>query len=223
MKTLTTLGILLMSAFIVNGQDSKLSLGVTGSTDFYNFDFRRIGEYFETFDTDLNASFGVSARYRLRDNLGLNLKILYATRDFTVDHNFRFIDPNDPGFSELPRRTSVELAYLDLPIAINYTWLKKNNVDVFFSAGIAPGFLLSDDESTVFENNDRRNTTSFTTGLNTFLIGGFLGAGIQYHLMDRLSIVLEPQYRYFFNRISDEIEDSPPQLFSIAVGAEIKF
>ena len=223
MKILTTLFILLMSTFIALGQDSRLSVGVTGSTDFYNMDFLPVEASPGTFDTDLNYSIGASARYRFNENLGLNLKIVYATRDFTLNHNYRFIEPNDPLFFELPRRTSVNLSYLDLPVSVNYVFLKKNNFDIFFSAGVAPGVLLSDDESTVFEDNHKEKTEDLTNDLNAFLVSSTLGAGIKYHLTDKLAIILEPQYRYFFNRISDENEDNTPQLFSIAVSAEIRF
>lgn len=223
MKTITTLSILLLSTLMAYGQDSKLSLGVAGSADFYNFDFSTVEGNPATFDTDLNYSIGASVRYQLDDKFGLNLKVLYATRDFTLNHNFRFIEPNDPVLSELPRSTSAELSYLDLPISVNYGFLEKSNFDFFFSAGLAPGFLIADDESTTFEDDSQEDTERLTFNINSFLISGFLGAGVKYHLLDKLAIVLEPQYRYFFNRVSEQNEDGTPQLFSVAFGAEIKF
>lgn len=214
---------LLLPAFIALGQDSKLSVGITGSTDFYNIDFLPVEASPATFDTDLNYSIGASARYQFNDNLGLNLKITYATRDFTLNHNYRFIDLNDPVFFQLPRQTSASLSYLDFPIYLNYAFLKKNKFDIFFSAGVAPGVLLSDDESTVFEDNHKEKTKIITNDLiNSLLVSGSFGAGIKYHLIDKLDIILEPQYRYFFNRISDGNEDNTPQLFSVAIGAEIR-
>ena len=215
---------LLLPAFITLGQDSRVSLGVTGSTDFYNIDFLPVEAGPATFDTDFNYSIGASARYQFNDNLGLNLKITYATRDFTLNHNYRFIDLNDPLFFQLPRQTSANLSYLDFPISVNYAFLKKNRFDIFFSAGVAPGVLLTNDESTVFEDNREEKTESITNDdlMNSLLVSGTFGAGIKYHLIDKLDIILEPQYRYFFNRISDGNEDNTPQLFSIALGAELR-
>ena len=213
----------LLSTFTVFGQESKISIGVTGSTDFYNMDFLPLERSDASFDPDFNYSIGASARYRFNDNLNVNVKIVYATRDFTLNHNFRFIEPNDPLFFLLPRRTTVDLSYLDLPLSLNYVFLEKKNFDIFLSAGVVPGVLVADKESTVFEDNHEEKTEDLTNDLNSFLISGTLGAGIKYNLMNKLAIILEPQYRYFFNRISDENEDNTPQLFSVAFTAEIRF
>ena len=223
MKTFITPAMILLFIGTAYGQESRLSVGITGSPDFYNFDFQPPEFSNFTFDTDINLSLGASARYELSDNFLLNLKILYSTRDFALDYNFRLTSPNDPLLPEVRRRTSVDLSYLDIPISVNYAFLKRSNFDLFFSAGFAPGFLVADDETLIYEDGRREKANDLTFNLNSFIISGFLGAGIRYHVIDRLAIVLEPQYRHFFNRISDDgYEDDTPRLFSVAIGAEIK-
>lgn len=216
MKKLCTLSLFLIFTTLVFAQDSKLSLGVTGSADLYFIDLLPAA----LVEEGMNYSVGASAQYRFNSNLGLNFGLRYATRDFVVDYNFRFVDPGDP---LLPKETSVGLSYLDIPVSINYLFYSKPPFDFFFTAGLVPGILLREEESLQFEDGRKVETQDFARNLNSFLLSGTLGVGVKYRLLDKLAVVLEPQYRIYFNSLGLVDEQRNPELFSVSLGTEIRF
>lgn len=216
MKIICTLSLFLISTTLVFAQGSKFSLGVAGSADFYFIDLLPDARVEE----GVNYSVGASAQYRFNSNLGLNFGLRYATRDFVIDHNFRVVDPGDP---LIPKETSVGLSYLDIPISINYLFYRKTPFDFFFSAGLVPGILLQEEESTQFEDGRKVDILDITRDLNSFLLSGTLGAGVKYRLLDNLALILEPQYRIYFNSLGLLNEQRTPQLFSVSLGTEISF
>ena len=216
MKLLCTLSLFLISATLVFAQGSKFSLGVAGSADFYFIDLSPDARVEE----GVNYSVGASAQYQFSSNLGLNFGLRYATRDFVVDYNFRFVDPGDP---LIPKESAVDLSYLDIPVSINYLFYSKMPFDFFFSAGLVPGILLCEEESVQFEDGRRVDNPGLNLNLNSFLFSGTLGAGVKYRLQDKLAVVLEPQYRIYFNSLGLFTEQRTPQLFSVSLGTEISF
>ena len=216
MKLLCTLSLFLISATLVFAQGSKFSLGVTGSADFYFIDLSPDSRVEE----GVNYSVGASAQYRFNSNLGLNFGLRYAPRDFVVDYNFRFVNPNDPF---LPKESSIDLLYLDIPVSINYLFYSKMPYDFFFSVGLVPGILLSEGESVQYGDGRRVDNPGLNDNLNSFWLSGTLGAGVKYRLQDKLAVVLEPQYRIYFNSLGLFTEQRNPQLFSVSLGTEIRF
>ena len=216
MKLLCALSFCLISTTLVFAQDSKFSLGVAGSADFYFIDLHTD----DRVEEGLNYSIGASGRYQFNSNLGLNFGLRYATRDFVIDYNFRAVESGDP---LIPKETSVSLSYLDIPVSINYLFYSKAPFDFFFSAGLVSGILLQEEEFLQYEDGRKVNTQDFTPELNSFLLSGTLGVGVKYRLLDKLALILEPQYRIYFNSLGINNEQRAPQLFSVSLGTEISF
>jgi hypothetical protein len=133
-------------------------------------------------------SFGLGAigRYGLSDRLSLGVDLLFSLQA----QQFK---ESEDGFSYKSRWT---YSYLKLPLQAVFA-LGSGNVSVELMGGLQPMILMSAKYKTTITYPDGSQETeeeSGTEGLNPFVLGAVLGAGLRVGLSDNLFFA--PQLRF---------------------------
>jgi hypothetical protein len=129
---------------------------------------------------------GAIGRYGLSDRLSLGVDLLYSMQAQQEKWS-------EDGFSYKSRITC---SYLKLPIQSVYS-LGSGNVNIELMAGLQPMILIGAKYKSTITLPDGSQETeegSGTEGLNPFVIGAVLGAGLRLPLSDNL--FLAPQLRF---------------------------
>ena len=223
--TLLTLG-LLLTIFSVNGQDNKFSIGVSGSPDFYNYDFKTISVIgFDCkYNTKTNYSIGLRLKYNFAERFALKSGLLYSTKGFVVNYTWIFNDPNDP---MIPKKSISKAGYLDVPLLINYNIINRKNISLFFSPGFVIGLLINDKEVSIMENDSRKKTdllkSDLNSKLNTFIYAIDIDFGLSYNLNTKLVLTLDPYFKYGLNKIDNGVLKSNPTSYGAELGCYYNF
>ena len=123
--------------------------------------------------------------------------LLYATRNFVLQYNLRVLNLNDP--VPIPDETQVDLAYIDVPLAINYHFMQKKRLNLSVAAGGFASFLIQESEQTTFINNEsKEKTDAFGNASNTQLFGGILGLQFTYKIVSPHGIKSDAQLSILF-------------------------
>jgi hypothetical protein len=133
-------------------------------------------------------SFGLGAigRYGLSDRLSLGVDLLFSLQAQQEKRSTRL-------FSYKSRET---YSYLKLPVQAVYA-LGSGNVGIELMGGLQPMILMGAKEKTTTTYSDGSQETveeSGTEGLNSFVLGIVLGAGLRFELSNNL--FLAPQLRF---------------------------
>ncbi len=135
----------------------------------------------------LTPSFGLGAmgRYGLSDRLSLGLDLLFSLQAQQYKES-------EDDFSYKLRIT---YSYLKLPLQAVFA-LGSGNVSVELMGGLQPMILISGKYKVTITSPDGKETEEFssTEGLNPFVLGAVLGAGLRVGLSDNLFFA--PQLRF---------------------------
>lgn len=167
----------------------KLVLGVAFSPDFYlspnpiNLEEHR-GYTFNRYG--FNSTTGLVGKIKVRSRLAVGTGIAYSQKDFSSTYfctTCRFFVPINP--------VHEKLRYLEVPTFLLYQILDRK-VDLFVKAGLASGFLISEDKSIfVGEHLDKKR----------FLLSGQLGFGANLDMGKGVSLILSPIYRHSLTKV----------------------
>lgn len=109
---------------------------------------------------------------------------------------------------------------LEIPFLLRYKILNRK-LSMSFSGGLSPAYLL--DNSTYLELEDRKYDVGNSGNLNSMIFNTSLGLGIEYLFTDKLSISLEPTFKYSLNPINNNSDFSyHPYSFSWFTGIRLK-
>ena len=110
--------------------------------------------------------------------------------------------------------------YLEIPLAIRYKLIDRK-IDFNVFSGVYTGFLVGNN-AYLNENNTKANVGK-TEDINTMIYNSMLGFGIEYELSKKVTINLEPLFKYSLksiNKGSDYIYK--PYSFGIFTGVNYK-
>jgi hypothetical protein len=132
-------------------------------------------------------SFGLGAmgRYGLSDRLSLGVDLLFslqAQQEKESEDDFSY-------------KLRITYSYLKLPLQAVFA-LGSGNVSVELMGGLQPMILISGKYKATITSPDGKETEEFssTEGLNPFVLGAVLGAGLRFELSNNL--FLAPQLRF---------------------------
>lgn len=221
MKRLITLLIILTSQ-VAFAQSKKLSIELIASPDYYISKYEIANADFpdQEYVSKLNFSAGVKTNYQFNPRLATGFGINYSQKDYQLVYHYHFIDENDP-FIE--KKTDFSLSYLEIPISIRYLFIKGNKFSFFASTGIMPGILLNKSQTTTFEDEHSQTIELIKNNPNKLLLASTLSIGAIYRLTPKLGIVLEPEYRFYFQQIDNSAFTSNPMQLSLKLGAIFNF
>jgi hypothetical protein len=128
-------------------------------------------------------------------------------------------DVSDPIFNNLDAEIQQSFQYVEVPFLMRYKLIDKN-IDFNIVGGFGANFLIGNDVYLKYASN--KEVIGETKGVNTINYNSTLGFGIEYPLMDRINIRLEPSIKYYLNEInsSSSVES---HLYSIGIYAGVNY
>ncbi len=133
-------------------------------------------------------------------------------------------DVFDPIKSELQYINSSlhqNFSYLELPVILRYK-LVDRVIDLNLIGGLSYNLLVYNSVYTTYDGS--KYVVGGTEGLNPMIFSSSLGMGMEYNLSDKLSLNLEPTFRYYLKPFSEMSGiNNHPYSFGIFSGLSYKF
>ncbi len=131
------------------------------------------------------------------------------------------VDLSDPIFNNLDAEIQQNFQYVEVPVLMRYKLIDKN-VDINIVGGFGANFLVGNDVIVKYGSN--KEVIGETNGVSTINYNGTFGFGIEYPLMDKINIRLEPSIKYYLNEInSGSSVESHPYSIGIYTGINYSF
>jgi len=92
------------------------------------------------------------------------------------------------------------LDYLELPFNLRYSLIDRT-FELQLVGGISTNFLIGN--SVTMEGPSGREEIGYLSNVNTVNYAGNAGLGMIYHMGRKMSLFLEPRFRYFLNSVND--------------------
>ena len=111
--------------------------------------------------------------------------------------------------------------YIQMPFLIRYKVIDRN-IDFNLLGGVSYDFLIGN--SAFAKTPEGRMPVGNTEGLNSLLFSSSLGMGVEYNFSEKVSLNLEPTFRYFVNPFNDAAGTRVhPYSFGVFSGISYKF
>jgi len=215
---------IMMYVITINGQDHKFSIGIVGSPESYSYNIKPI----TVNDNQINFSVGIRLQYNFSEKVSLQYGMLYSIKPYY--YNFTWIAPDNTIMSDpsLPKHSDLTTSYVSYPLLVSYTFIKKNKLSLYSSAGIVTDHLLKVRSMHTILNDGTENTydginTYFRSKLNTLLISPMIDLGVSYDLNPKVSITIEPYLKYCLSRVDNDESKSKPVSYGATIGINYNF
>jgi hypothetical protein len=195
------------------GQNSKWSTDIVGTPNFYHLKKNEVST--KDYNSTVGLSLGMETYYNLRKKIDVGLGVHYRTLSYQVDYNYKFRDYGDP---QIPRRSDLDAQYIDIPLIVRYEVLSKGAISIAPSLGFNSSFLIYSKQKTTFEDNSIRDLEF----LNTTLFSSSAGIGVSYKISDKIALILEPRFSYYFDSL-DQLSSANTTLFQSLIGVKFSY
>jgi hypothetical protein len=147
---------------------------------------------------------------------------LYADGNRLItNYNKDVFDPQKESLDYINNTMRQNFSYLELPFFLRYKVIDKT-VDLNLIGGLSYNMLLDNSVYTVIDGNKYMIGT--TQGMNMYSISSSVGMGMEYKFSTKLSLNLEPTFRYYLNTFDNVYGSSfHPYSFGIFSGISYKF
>lgn len=222
MQTGRLLLLLLLLSGACLGQTRKFAVQVMASPDTYRGRYGTMHPDIAGFPYSARVGFsaGVQAWYPATKQVSLGAGLLYSRKDYQLTYEYRVIDRGDPN---LPVRSNLRPAYLELPLAVRYALATSSTWAVHASTGITGSFLVHSAAKTTYDDGHSAVAKPEGEPFNAVLWSLPVGLGVTYYVSPRLGLVLEPQCRYYLNKIDANAFQTNPVQLSLRVGTMVHF
>lgn len=187
--------------------------GITSFGGFREFDQVKGNSNFEV-QTSHGTVYTNNADVYLIDNLSESRIASYFDKGS--------FDPSKASLEYLNNSLMQNLGYLELPVILRYKVIDRA-FDFNIIGGVSSNLLVN---NSVYASSDgSRYEVGKTDGLNMLLFSSSLGMGMEYSLSSKLSLNLEPTFRYYLNSFNNYpgISNLHPYSFGIFSGLSYKF
>jgi hypothetical protein len=139
----------------------------------------------------------------------------------TTNYTNDVFDPIKANLLYLNNTLRQNFSYLELPIVLRYKFVDRM-IDLNLIGGLSYNMLVNNSVYTMVDGV--KYPIGETEGLNLLTVSSSLGMGMEYSFSDKLSLNLEPTFRYYLNPFN-EIAGSKnhPYSFGIFSGVSYKF
>jgi hypothetical protein len=138
-----------------------------------------------------------------------------------TNYNNDVFDPQKASLDYINNTMRQDFSYLELPVFLRYKLIDRV-VDFNLIGGLSYNLLLDNSVYTVIDGNKYMIGT--TEGLNMFSLSSSLGMGMEYKFSEKLSLNLEPTFRYYLNTFNNVAGSNfHPYSFGIFSGISYKF
>ncbi len=137
----------------------------------------------------------------------------------TTDNNLP--DPVLPQAVNADQGIKQHLDYLELPFNLRYNVLDRD-FKIQVLGGISTNFLVNN--YVTMESGGLSKEIGYLTNVRSVNYSGNAGLGFVYHILDQLSLSVEPRFRYYLNSVNDAtLPSTHPYTFGIYTGINYFF
>jgi hypothetical protein len=130
-------------------------------------------------------------------------------------------DPNKASLQYINSSLTQSLSYLELPVIIRYKIVDKT-FGINLIGGVSYNLLVHNSVYTTIDGG--KYPVGDTKGLNPLTLSSSLGMGMEYNFSEKLSLNLEPTFRYYLNPFSVNTGTFlHPYTFGVFSGVTYKF
>ena len=130
----------------------------------------------------------------------------------------------DFALNEIPAPESgieQHLDFLEIPFNLRYSVIDRT-IELQLVGGMSTNFLVGN--SVTIEGSSGREEIGYLSNLNTVNYSANAGMGMIYHMGRKMSLILEPRFRYFINSINDaSLPDTRPYSLGFYTGLSYTF
>lgn len=138
-----------------------------------------------------------------------------------TNFNKDVFDPQKASLDYINNTMRQDFSYLELPVFLRYKLIDRV-VDFNLIGGLSYNLLLDNSVYTVIDGN--KYIIGTTEGLNMFSLSSSLGMGMEYKFSEKLSLNLEPTFRYYLNTFNNVAGSNfHPYSFGIFSGISYRF
>jgi hypothetical protein len=200
---------LFFTAFNSFGQTKKAFFGASISADWNTYLLVQDQGAFD-YKGRPNFSAGALMRYHLSNQFSLDGGLYFSTKNYKEKIDFSkylAITPEDPLLTG--GKTAQILhnqQFLDIPVALNYNFIRNNQTDYYLSLGVVGSTLLSYQHKGSSKGLDKlSNNIPYNDFLGSIKIG--IGTFLK---TDKFGVNVEPQIRWFITEVHKEaIKENP--------------
>jgi hypothetical protein len=130
-------------------------------------------------------------------------------------------DPNKARLDYVSSSMHQNFSYLEIPVLIRYKVVDRI-VDLNLIGGVSYNLLVNNSVYTIVDGG--KYPIGSTRGLNPISLSSSLGMGMEYNLSNKLSLNLEPTFRYYLNPFNEIVSSkNHPYSFGLFSGVSYKF
>jgi len=178
---------------------------------FSRFDYTKGDHNFEVM-TSSGTIFTQNQDVFLSDNAGDRVVTKYTNDVF---------DPGKANLSYINNSLYQNFSYLEMPVFVRYKLVDKS-LDFNLIGGLSYNLLVNNSVHAMIDGS--RYDIGKTAGLNTFMVSSSFGMGMEYTLSEKISLNLEPTFRYYLNPFSNiQSTSARPYSFGVFSGLSYKF
>jgi hypothetical protein len=136
-------------------------------------------------------------RYKLNNRVYIEGGVGYANRSYKTKSADLYWTTDDPSLPT-KNRTIYRFKYITLPLNINYSIYRRNKIRLFATAGVATNIFLGKRtkvQSSFADGDESNYTFSKRAGYTTFTATIRGGIGLDYQVMKRFTLRMEPYYQ----------------------------
>jgi hypothetical protein len=113
------------------------------------------------------------------------------------------------------------LDYLEVPFNLRYTVVDRN-IEIQLVGGLSTNLLVNN--YVTMETGEGTTEVGYLTNIRNVNYSGNVGVGLVYHMMEHLSLSLEPRFRYFLHSVNDvTLPSTRPYAFGFYTGLSYFF
>ncbi|HEX7494964.1 MAG TPA: outer membrane beta-barrel protein [Bacteroidales bacterium] len=116
-----------------------------------------------------------------------------------TDYTRDVFDPNKANLQPVNSSIDQNFGYLELPVVVKYKIIDKT-IGINVMGGLSYNLLVHNSVYTTVDGT--RYPVGDTKGLNSLTLSSSLGMGMEYNISGKLSLNLQPTFRYYLNPIS---------------------
>jgi len=185
--------------------------GINSFSGFQKYEYTKGGTNFAVLTT--NGTVNTS-------NPDVFLSADGANRVLTAYTNDVF-DPKKASLQPVSNSLDQNFSYLELPVVLKYKIVDKM-IGINLIGGLSYNLLVNNSVYTTVDGN--RYSIGKTEGLNPLTMSSSLGMGMEYNISSKLSLNLEPTFKYYLNPFSVTTGSFiHPYSFGIFSGVSYKF
>lgn len=130
-------------------------------------------------------------------------------------------DPGKANLSYINSSLFQNFSYLEMPVFVRYKLIDKS-LDFNLVGGLSYNLLINNSVHAMIDGS--KYDVGKTAGLNSFMVSSSFGMGMEYSLSEKISLNLEPTFRYYLNPFSNiQSSSAHPYSFGVFSGLSYRF